>query len=152
MIASEKADLLTGMPPPADPTLVDKVKSWSWLWGVAVFAIFMVGVILLFWDDMHVKKTPGRPEVQGAELENVKEEAGEYGVEVETLAKEVQLEALEESGAAAGAQKELEVSEDQAQDAIEGGGEASDEGGDARRRRLLFAVRPARRFLVAPAM
>lgn len=132
--------------------MVDKVKSWSWLWGVAVFAIFMVGVILLFWDDMHVKKTPGRPEVQGAELENVKEEAGEYGVEVETLAKEVQLEALEESGAAPGAQEELEVSEDQAQDAIEGGGEASDEGGDARRRRLLFAVRPARRFLVAPAM
>lgn len=59
----EKADLLTGMPPPADPTFADKARSWSWLWGVGVFAIFMVGAVLLFWDDMHVKKVSGRPEV-----------------------------------------------------------------------------------------
>lgn len=59
----EKADLLSGMPPPADPTFAEQARSWSWLWGVGVFAIFMVGAVLLFWDEMHVKKVSGRPEV-----------------------------------------------------------------------------------------
>ena len=32
----EKAELLAmaGMEAPADPTMMDKAKGWSWLWGV----------------------------------------------------------------------------------------------------------------------
>jgi hypothetical protein len=106
----EKAELLAGMEAPADPTMMDKAKGWSWLWGVGqgvsseqplhrrrigepsprvctsippegescsdpggvclligpaarLFAVFLVGAVLLFWDDMHVKKETGRPEV-----------------------------------------------------------------------------------------
>jgi len=78
---------------PEDPSLLDKAKNWSWLWGVGVFAIFLVGAVLLFWDDMHTQKLSGRPEVEGAATENVKDEAAEYGTSVRELATEIQEEA-----------------------------------------------------------
>lgn len=172
--AAEKAELLAGMAPPADPTFAEKAKSWSWLWGVGVFALFMIGAVLLFWDDMHVKKATGRPEVPGAAIETVKEEAEEFGTTVAELATEIQEEAQEESREAAGLPDPSEddaaattpssESASAAETATAGGDDAAaaaagteeERGGDARhrhhRRLLFFTDEPAKRFLVPPPL
>jgi len=150
--------LLKMMPPPQEPDFVQKAKSLSWVWGVALFALFLVGAVLLFWDDMHVHKVSGRPDAAGAADENIKEEAEDFGTTVTELAVEIQDEAQEASQAREAEAADLKAGGDGAvaEDVSEGdaAAEVAEGEGDARRhrRRLLFAERPARRFLVAPAL
>ena len=46
-------------------------KSHPWIAAVGIFAIFLIGTVLFFWDDMHETLAPGRPDVQGAAVFNI---------------------------------------------------------------------------------
>ena len=107
--------LLKNMAPPpnedddendADANIVDRCcrvmrgescKKFGLCWLLLLFSFFMIGSVLLFWEDMHANNSAavGRPLVSEAADENVAEEAEEFGTSITELAEELKDEALE---------------------------------------------------------
>ena len=101
--------LLKNMAPPpnedddendADANIVDRCcrvmrgescKKFGLCWLLLLFSFFMIGSVLLFWEDMHAnnRAAVGRPLVSEAADENVAEEAEEFGTSITELAEEL---------------------------------------------------------------
>jgi hypothetical protein len=76
----------------------ESCKKFGLCWLLLLFSFFMVGTVLLFWEDMHANNgaaTMGRPLVSDAADENLAEEAEEFGTTITELAEELKDEALE---------------------------------------------------------
>jgi hypothetical protein len=75
----------------------ESCKKFGLCWLLLLFSFFMIGSVLLFWEDMHAnnRAAVGRPLVSEAADENVAEEAEEFGTSITELAEELKDEALE---------------------------------------------------------
>eukprot|EP00218_Dolichomastix_sp_CCMP3274_P016781 CAMPEP_0170134610 /NCGR_PEP_ID=MMETSP0033_2-20121228/2007_1 /TAXON_ID=195969 /ORGANISM="Dolichomastix tenuilepis, Strain CCMP3274" /LENGTH=224 /DNA_ID=CAMNT_0010370177 /DNA_START=9 /DNA_END=683 /DNA_ORIENTATION=+ len=129
-------------PPPSqrESPLMSKLRENAWLVGVLVFSLFMLGSILVFWDNMHVSREVHRPAIRGAAHLN-----GDIAHEI---AVELEEERELENGGVAQADDEPEGEGDgfeeggeeevaEEEEAFAGGEEAS-EGEEKRHRRLLL--------------
>ena len=73
-------------------------KKFGLRWLLLLFSFFLIGTVLLFWEDMHAnpnRDAVGRPLVSDAADENLAEEAEEFGTTITELAGELKDEALE---------------------------------------------------------
>ena len=76
----------------------ESCKKFGLCWLLLLFSFFLIGTVLLFWEDMHAnpnKDAVGRPLVSDAADENLAEEAEEFGTTITELAGELKDEALE---------------------------------------------------------